>query len=144
LPNILHRRQFHQHLFYERDICTKFCRQKLHSCILGLKFLAPKFCTKITPFNVYEINPWCMVSISPAFHGQLFVQKCFEQLFSNYSLALKFLAEEYWRKSCSYNVGEIDHRYYTRVILLNTLNTFSKIFSFQSVYSLFHLEKHEN
>jgi len=40
------------------------------------------------------------VSIASTFYSRLFVRKCFVQLFSNYSLALLFLAQEYPCKSC--------------------------------------------
>ena len=42
--------------------------------------------------------------------GSACIQKCFEQIFSPYSLALYFLEKEYSQKSWSLILGEIDYR----------------------------------
>jgi len=53
----------------------------------------------IRTLNGIEIFSRCQ--FHQHFMGVFFEQKYFMQLFSNYSLALLFLAQEYGRKSCS-------------------------------------------
>ncbi len=48
------------------------------------------------------------VSISPTFYTQQICTKVFSAAFCTYILGLYFLVQEYFYKSCSQNVGEID------------------------------------
>jgi len=51
-----------------------------------------------------------LVSISPTFYEQLFCTQVFSAAFMYLQFGFViFLAKEYWLKSCSYNVGEIDY-----------------------------------
>jgi hypothetical protein len=58
--------------------------------------------TLVGSHDVFEANEPCaaeQVSISSTFYASFFVQNCFAQLFSYYSLAQNFLAKEYQLKS---------------------------------------------
>jgi len=62
--------------------------------------------------NLFSFSIFLYASCWPFhqhFTSSSFAQKCLTQLFSAYSLALLFSAEDYRQKSCSENVGEIDH-----------------------------------